>query len=73
PVDGAVHCTVGDHPYREMLGHLLVDPDQGLLELDRPVGRTGWDRSRAWIWDFSSTENTTAPSGQGRFKVAVLM
>src|ERR1035441_7449519 len=27
------------------------------------IGSTGWDRSRAWIWDFSSTHSTTARSG----------
>jgi hypothetical protein len=27
------------------------------------IGNTGWDRSRAWTWDFSSTQSTTALSG----------
>src|ERR1039458_8332087 len=27
------------------------------------IGSTGWDRSSAWIWDFSSTHSTTALSG----------
>jgi hypothetical protein len=27
------------------------------------IGSTGWDRLNAWIWDFSSTANTTARSG----------
>src|ERR1017187_6177218 len=27
------------------------------------IGSTGWDRSRAWIWLFSSTHSTTAFSG----------
>src|SRR6266480_5518551 len=27
------------------------------------IGSTGWDLSRAWIWLFSSTHRTTAPSG----------
>jgi hypothetical protein len=26
------------------------------------IGSTGWERSSAWICDFSSTERTTAPS-----------
>src|SRR5919206_3660604 len=27
------------------------------------IGSTGWERSNAWIWDFSSAHSTTAPSG----------
>jgi hypothetical protein len=27
------------------------------------IASTGWERSSAWIWDFSSTHNTTARSG----------
>src|SRR3984885_15492851 len=27
------------------------------------IGSTGWDLSRAWTWDFSSTHSTTAFSG----------
>src|SRR5215472_13957674 len=27
------------------------------------IGSTGWDRSSAWIWLFSSSHNTTARSG----------
>src|SRR5580704_17252559 len=27
------------------------------------IGSTGWDRSSAWIWLFSSTHSTTAFSG----------
>src|SRR6266702_692366 len=27
------------------------------------IGSTGWDRSRAWTWDFSSAHSTTACSG----------
>ena len=27
------------------------------------IGNTGWERSSAWIWDFSSTHSTTARSG----------
>ena len=27
------------------------------------MGSPGWVRSRAWIWDFSSTDNTTAWAG----------
>src|SRR3982751_938420 len=27
------------------------------------IGSTGWDRSSAWIWAFSSTHSTTARSG----------
>src|SRR6201986_3765083 len=27
------------------------------------IGSTGWDRSRAWIWLFSSPHSTTAFSG----------
>jgi len=27
------------------------------------IGSTGWDRSSAWIWLFSSTHSTTARSG----------
>lgn len=30
------------------------------------IGRTGWDRSRAWICDFSSTQRTSAFSGGSR-------
>ena len=29
----------------------------------RHIGSTGWERSRAWIWAFSSTHSTTALSG----------
>ena len=27
------------------------------------IGRLGWVRSRAWIWDYSSMQSTTALSG----------
>src|SRR5678815_856552 len=32
------------------------------------IGSTGWERSSAWIWDFSSTHNTTAASGGSRYR-----
>src|SRR4051812_24019275 len=32
------------------------------------TGRIGCVRSSAWIWDFSSTDTTTAPSGGSRYK-----
>ena len=31
------------------------------------IGSTGADRSRAWIWDFSSTQSTSAFSGGSRY------
>ena len=31
------------------------------------MGSTGAVRSKAWIWGFSSTANTTAPSGGARY------
>lgn len=31
------------------------------------IGRIGWVRSRAWIWLFSSTHNTTALTGGFRY------
>src|SRR6266705_2813395 len=31
------------------------------------IGSTGWDRSRAWTWDFSSAHSTTACSGGFRY------
>ena len=31
------------------------------------IGSTGWDRSRAWTWIFSSTHSTTARSGGFRY------
>ena len=30
-------------------------------------GKTGAERSSAWIWDFSSTQSTTAASGGLRY------
>ena len=30
------------------------------------IGSTGWERSSAWIWDFSSTHNTSAAAGGSR-------
>ena len=38
-------------------------PIYGAVVFLRIIGSTGWDRSRAWIWDFSSAHNTTARSG----------
>src|SRR6266567_1709662 len=32
------------------------------------IGNTGWDRSRACTWDFSSTHNTTVRSGGSRYR-----
>jgi hypothetical protein len=39
------------------------------VPLGRPgaSGRTGWVRSSAWIWDFSSRHSTTALSGGSRY------
>src|SRR4029453_13827984 len=31
------------------------------------IGSTGWDRSSAWIWDFSSTDSTSARAGGARY------
>src|SRR6266542_1056369 len=31
------------------------------------IGSTGWDRSNAWTWDFSSTHSTRACSGGSRY------
>ena len=31
------------------------------------TGRTGWVRSSAWIWDFSSTQTTIAYAGGSRY------
>src|SRR4029453_16142349 len=31
------------------------------------IGSTGWDPARAWIWDFSSTDSTSARSGGSRY------
>ena len=31
------------------------------------TGRTGWVRSSAWIWDFSSTQSTIACAGGSRY------
>jgi len=27
------------------------------------IGNAGWERCRAWTWDFSSTQSTAAASG----------
>src|SRR5207302_10203531 len=32
------------------------------------IGSTGWVRSRAWTWGFSSTHSTTALSGGDRYR-----
>jgi hypothetical protein len=32
------------------------------------IGSTGWERSSAWICDFSSTDSTTAPSGGSKYR-----
>jgi hypothetical protein len=31
------------------------------------IGKLGWARSRAWTWDFSATDSTTAFGGGPRF------
>jgi hypothetical protein len=36
---------------------------RSLLGRSSPTRRIGWVRSKAWIWDFSSTQTTTARSG----------
>ena len=49
------------------VGHLptdtLVKKDVVELLLEGSIGRTGWLRSSAWIWLFSSTQSTSARSG----------
>ena len=32
------------------------------------IGNAGWERCRAWTWDFSSTHSTTAASGGFRYR-----
>src|SRR5579885_3056295 len=32
------------------------------------MGRIGWNRLSAWIWDFSSTQSTTARSGGSKYR-----
>ena len=39
-----------------------------LLGRSGQTRRTGWVRSKAWIWDFSSTQRTTARSGGCRYR-----
>src|SRR6266511_3090904 len=35
------------------------------------IGSTGWDRSNAWTWDFSSTHSTRACSGGSRYSPTI--
>ena len=32
------------------------------------IGKRGWERSRAWIWLFSSTQRTRARSGGAKYR-----
>jgi hypothetical protein len=62
-------ALVGDAPGRDLQrgeqgGGAVAGVVVGaLLGASRHTPRTGWVRSRAWIWDFSATHTTTARSG----------
>ena len=38
------------------------------LRLPGRIGKRGWERSRAWIWLFSSTQRTRARSGGAKYR-----
>ena len=59
----------GDFQRGEQAGGAVADVVVGLLLGDAwRSGRIGWVRSRAWIWDFSSTLTTTAPAGGSMYR-----
>ena len=58
------HLTGGHVQGGKQRGGAVADVVVGdTLDVPRPIGNSGWVRSRAWICVFSSTQSTTALSG----------
>ena len=59
------HGAVGDVECREQVDHAVTGVVVVYLFSGMPgiIGSTGWERSNAWTWLFSSTHSTTAFSG----------
>jgi hypothetical protein len=60
----ADHGAVGDVEGGKQAGHTVPGVVMGApLGMPGITGSTGWDRSRARTWDFSSAQSATAFSG----------
>ena len=63
-VDGSVDLAGGDvqggEQGRDAVAQVVVRASLGSPGI---IGSTGAERSRAWIWEFSSTQSTSAFSG----------